>query len=610
MQKKQDEALASQRISESEVEKNMQQDIKNGRGYGDSTWNQTSSRPNTSTNRETLNPLSPPFSLRNFPNPHTFKLAEGNPRRSSMTPSPRTTPPRLTTHSNHSTPIVSQSPPKYKRSVTTPITTSRLVPKQEEKTVEFASVVKIDSASPAPCKEPPLRKSKSGTWRSFFSRKQSQPPLPDFNTAEYAPPPAVPKIPLRSKESTRGFTFGKASKDATAARPTKDGQNYIPVDKTTGTAVNRAKFTKSMGDPSELSRSDLDKLAGLTTTPFEGTGQLRLDVNIPTVEMERYSIMFEKLLKPQTTLIERRQTTIKKLDFASQTLEGVSYDKFVPCGKKTRANKSMKLVAQPPALHRRTTSPSHSPMTARMSMESSDVATPVPIYRNVNAPRLLRSQTAPSGETAALRSRSAQQNEAPSTTNNSSACSPHSQTWSEASQPMTPVSDAGSFISFDVNDQTDDDEEDCGTGLMIHDAVATKAWKTDKPLKCAPPIPAKALGRCSPQPLVKDKQQAGATRSHRPHPTRTSSLDDSTTTASKQKPRTTPQIGIARKISVVRRAAPAAVGLAVSSAAPTQTPQTIELKSPLPVLSKQPLRPKLVDVLNRKSTLVVLDQAY
>jgi len=264
-----------------------------------------------------------------------------------MTPSPRTTTTRLTLHANHSTPgVVSEGPRNPKRSMTTPIEPLPTVIKKEEKPVETIAPLKTEAPSAAPRKEPHLRKSKSGTWRSFFSRKQSKPPLPDFNPADVAQPPALPKI---------------SSKSSVPAIPAKDGKrldrNSISVDKTRGMQNGpRAQSTKSIGDTSALpqlkaanfsalqppprstARSPSAESAmsqyfdasshtsgSLPVTPLEELGQRRLNVNIPAVEMERYSVMFEKLLKPQTSLMDRRQTMVRQLNLSEQPPARVSY---------------------------------------------------------------------------------------------------------------------------------------------------------------------------------------------------------------------------------------------------------------------------------------------
>lgn len=69
-------------------------------------------------------------------------------------------------------------------------------------------------------------------------------------------------------------------------------------------------------------------------TPLEGPSQRRLNVNIPVVEMERYSVMFEKLLKPQSSIMDRRQTMVKQLNLSDQpsgrvSKEGSEYTKDI-----------------------------------------------------------------------------------------------------------------------------------------------------------------------------------------------------------------------------------------------------------------------------------------
>ncbi|KAK6001712.1 hypothetical protein QM012_002202 [Aureobasidium pullulans] len=635
MRKKNDETSTTQQPESADVERDVQRTLKSAHGQQDPTWKgiqaspAESPRPYTGSRaptKEVQPDVEMPNSARNFADSLAFKLPNRQSRRMSMTPSPRTTSTKLTVHANHSTPgLAFENSRSPKRSMTTPIEPLPSLTKKEEKPLEAVAPPKTEAPSTAPRKEPHLRKSKSGTWRSFFSRKQSKPPLPDFNPAEVAPPPALPKA---------------SAKNSVPAPSAKDGKkldrNSITVEKTRGVqnqASTRAQNTKSIGDTTALpqlkaanllflepparsnARSPSAESAvsqyfdaasqnsgpSLPVTPLERPSQRRLDVNIPAVEMERYSVMFEKLLKPQTSLMDRRQTMVKQLNLPDQ-----------PSGR---------LAPESPALQRRATSPNlncRTPLAAEMNGDGSQVATPVPLYRASNTPRLMRSQTAPPGALETSNPACGQRNQAPSTTNNSSACSTSSHMWSDASRPQTPTSDAESFVSFDVNDVDDDDDDDSGdeddenddTGVYIHDAVAMQAtslfkdthWRNDTPImSCAPPIPPKALGRQSPA-FGLEKQAATI---NRPHPPRTSSLDDN---AAKRKTQIGPQIGIARKISVVRRAAPNS-RLSVPSPPQASSPAALDPTSPMPVFSKQPLRPKLVDVRNRKSTLVVLDEA-
>lgn len=366
MRKKNDETSTTQQVesASADAERDAQRSVKSAHGQKASIWKGTqtppsdSSRPCTASKaptQEAQAEVQMPNSARNFAEPLAFKLSNRPSRRMSMTPSPRTMTAKLTLHANHSTPGVafenSRSP---KRSMTTPIEPLPTLTKKEEKQAVPLAPTKAEPPSAAPRKEPHLRKSKSGTWRSFFSRKQSKPPLPDFNPADIAPPPALPKT---------------SSKSSVPQIPVKDGnkldRNSITVDKTrvvqnqTGT---RAHNTKSIGDTSSLPQLKASNLLSLEpplrstarspsaesavsqyfdaasqnsgpslpVTPLEGPHQRRLNVDIPAVEMERYSVMFEKLLKPQTSLMDRRQTMVKQLNLSDQPsgrvrIEGLRY---------------------------------------------------------------------------------------------------------------------------------------------------------------------------------------------------------------------------------------------------------------------------------------------
>jgi len=358
MRKKNDETTTTQQTKDADVEKDMQRAVKSAHGHKDSTLRGTQtppsdlSRPRTASRiiaQETHPEVSMPNSARNFAESLAFKLPSGPSRRMSMTPSPRTTTTRLTLHANHSTPgVVSEGPRNPKRAMTTPIEPlSSVIKKEEKKPAEAIAPLNSEAHSAAPRKEPHLRKSKSGTWRSFFSRKQSKPPLPDFNPADVAPPPALPKA---------------SSKITVPAIPAKDGKrldrNSISVDKTRGMQNGpRAQSTKSIGDTSalpQLKAANLSALqppprstarspsaesamsqyfdasshtsGSLPVTPLEEFGQRRLNVNIPAVEMERYSVMFEKLLKPQTSIMDRRQTMVRQLNLSEQPTGRVSHE--------------------------------------------------------------------------------------------------------------------------------------------------------------------------------------------------------------------------------------------------------------------------------------------
>jgi hypothetical protein len=331
MRKKQDDTMTAQQALDTDVDRDMQRAVKSAHGHKDSSLKGTQTppsglpRPRTASKAFTQEthsevPMSSP--ARNFAESLAFRLPNGPSRRMSMTPSPRNTTTKLTLHSNHSTPGMAFDSPKPKRSMTTPVEPLPTVTKKEKSPIELVAPPKTEVPSAAPRKEPHLRKSKSGTWRSFFTRKQSKPPLPDFNPADIAPPPALPKA---------------SAKTSVPAVPVKDGKrldrNSISVNKTRALPQLKASNVSSLEPPprstarspsaeSAMSQyfdaSSYTSGSSLPVTPLGESGQRRLNVNIPAVEMERYSVMFEKLLKPQTSLMDRRQTMVKQLNLSEQ----------------------------------------------------------------------------------------------------------------------------------------------------------------------------------------------------------------------------------------------------------------------------------------------------
>ena len=358
MRKKNDETSTTQQIESVDVDRDVQRSVKSAHGQKDPTWKGTQTPPSDSPRpctaskapaQEVQPEMQMPSSARNFADSLAFKLPNKPSRRMSMTPSPRISTTKLTLHANHSTPGVTlENARSPKRSMTTPIEPLPTMTKKEEKPLEVVAPPKAEAPSAAPRKEPHLRKSKSGTWRSFFSRKQSKPPLPDFNPADIASPPALPKSSAKSSVPTASAKDGK-----------KFDRNSITVEKMRAVqnqSSTRAQNTKSIGEASALPQSKASNLLSLEppprsaarspsgesavsqyfdaasqksgpslpVTPLEGPGQRRLDINIPAVEMERYSVMFEKLLKPQTSLMDRRQTMVKQLNLSDQPSGRVS----------------------------------------------------------------------------------------------------------------------------------------------------------------------------------------------------------------------------------------------------------------------------------------------
>ncbi|GAB7339174.1 hypothetical protein MBLNU457_5836t1 [Dothideomycetes sp. NU457] len=90
------------------------------------------------------------------------------------------------------------------------------------------------------------------------------------------------------------------------------------------------------------------RMSSLPVSHYNTTSPV-LDINIPESQMERYSVMFEKLLPPQPTLLERRRGSIAKLQSfgedpanVNQAAESGNLQRRVTSPTKRTANRSPK----------------------------------------------------------------------------------------------------------------------------------------------------------------------------------------------------------------------------------------------------------------------------
>ena len=190
----------------------------------------------------------------------------------------------------------------------------------------------------------------------------------------------------------------------------------------------------------------------------------------------------------------------------------------------------------------------------------------------------------------------------------------HSPIWSETSLPATPdtSSETDTFMSLDANDDDDEEVEEEAEIVTYNTkslmpTLREPNWDMVTPTaatsnSAAPPIPPKAPSRTS-----RETSQERIDS----YPPRTSSFDsDAQQRSQRLQEGTHPhplqmnqvhrpaQISIARQVSVRRSSV--AQGNRVSRAVPV-------VVEPSPVFSKQPLRPRVVEVRNRKSTMIVME---
>ncbi|KAK8192748.1 hypothetical protein M8818_007920 [Zalaria obscura] len=205
--------------------------------------------------------------------------------------------------------------------------------------------------SRSPATNPPereLKKQKSSTWRGLFARKQTKASIPEpFYKLEQ---PRVSDKDHHARGGWSGEPTPKPSADPQTPWPARfhghaHGHGHArdsSVSRGLLRSTMRAEMDKrhfdSMASPPVMSpisqKASVDEITPPpsrkgsvasgedvvfdTETGFArgARGLPRLEVDIPVGEMERYSVMFEGLLKPRMSLLERRKGagTLKKLN--------------------------------------------------------------------------------------------------------------------------------------------------------------------------------------------------------------------------------------------------------------------------------------------------------
>lgn len=247
-----------------------------------------------------------------------------------------------------------RSVPECKRSFTSPLHVPQASVHQGVVKLSTKELPKLEPTPEPTMKRPVLHKSKSSTWKSFFQRRQSKPSIPEFNASNL--PPLPKKDDKKSVATSRDSSslpkqpIPAPLKVATHVR--SESQSRVMARQTKRAEMDKAQFekqaaaiaTKSMAlssVPSKDLRPQVNRSVTEGSVYFDALSRTgtrtdspsglssgakgeeipptpRLELSIPNAEMERYSVMFEKLLKPRQSLLERRKTAVKGLQLPGE----------------------------------------------------------------------------------------------------------------------------------------------------------------------------------------------------------------------------------------------------------------------------------------------------
>ncbi|KAK6948549.1 hypothetical protein Daesc_010319 [Daldinia eschscholtzii] len=205
--------------------------------------------------------------------------------------------------------------------------------------------------------EKSLRRKQSGKWRLFgmFGKKQS-----DHSHSKSIEQKGIP-LPAQSTESV-----SQTRKDSRVERSNTVGTRVPPRHKP---IVSRSQTMPYDGDSSaqeskstlrERSRETHGRIPIALDNKPAPRGPL-LDVEIPEITMERYSIMFGSVLQSQSSLLSRRQGNVQKLKTSDDATENDKGRKHYDVSRResSPAGMSPSLALFPPAPPKKPAQTSH-----------------------------------------------------------------------------------------------------------------------------------------------------------------------------------------------------------------------------------------------------------
>ncbi|QIW95281.1 hypothetical protein AMS68_000799 [Peltaster fructicola] len=185
----------------------------------------------------------------------------------------------------------------------------------------------FDTQSPMETLTPDSARPQSTTaWKKVGSlfRRATKSIKNDSKTAAKPPPrptgmPAIAQPTPRPKSRGR-MSFKREKKKElygeTWPVDSKIDLGWNHVVRATEITVSSAQWTDS-SRPSETDDTSLDIITPATCETSTPSTIPRLELQLPSCQLERYSVMFEKLLDPKPSLLERRRSRLLILDMST-----------------------------------------------------------------------------------------------------------------------------------------------------------------------------------------------------------------------------------------------------------------------------------------------------
>ncbi|KAI1647970.1 uncharacterized protein F4817DRAFT_88282 [Daldinia loculata] len=233
--------------------------------------------------------------------------------------------------------------------------------------------------STADSPEKALRRKQSGKWRLFgmFGKKSSDHSHSKANEQKGTPLPELPEQPAD--------LASQSQYDSKVERSNTVGTRRAPRHKH---VVSRSQTMPYQGDSSaqeskstlrEGSRETHGRIPIALDNKPTLSGSL-LDVEIPQITMERYSVMFGSVLQSQPSLLARRQVTVQKLKGPDEATENDKGRKHhdVPRRESSPAGMSPSLALFPPAPPKKPAqAPHNSPSRLRSNTSPAQLRSPL-----------------------------------------------------------------------------------------------------------------------------------------------------------------------------------------------------------------------------------------